>query len=139
MSGQIGYRSKAYRGATQIPYVSSITPPEPTRAKIDRTHLESPSFTKENVAGFIELPEVTYVCVAVDGNAVQNLIESDFYAGTQTPEAWSHLICDPSTGATQRTYSYSGYISSCLRAPIEPEAGIDLTIKIQLSSAVTIT
>ena len=139
MASQIGYRAKAYRGASQIPKVRSITPPEPTSAKIDVTHLESTGFTKEYIAGFTDLPEVSYECISDTTEAVQNTIESDFYAGTKTVEAWSHLICDNTTGATLRTYSYTGYISSALRSPIATEEVILLTIKVQLASSVTIT
>lgn len=137
--GQLGYRGKAYRGASQIPNVRSITPPEPTRERVDVTHLESPSFTRENIAGFIDLPEATYEAIHVEGNAIQDLIEEDFYDGLQTSEEWSHQICHPETGVTQRTYTYDGYIASALRGPIATEEVIILTVRIQLTGAVVIT
>lgn len=138
MSGQIGYLSSAFRGVTEIPYVRTITPPEPTVDEADVTHLKSPNRTKETVPTFINLAEVTYECISVVGDAVQDDIEADFYAGQIEPEAWSHKICHPTTGAVLRTYSYEGYISSALRGPVSPTDPIMFNIKVKLTSAVTI-
>jgi hypothetical protein len=140
---QIGYKSRARRGTTaagsEIPSCRKIDPPVPTRAKIDVTHLQSPNFTKEYVPGFADLPEVTYECLSVNGDTVQNGIEADFYNGVVTPEAWSHSICDPVTAAVQRSYDYNGYLASVSRGPIETEVAILLSIKVQLTGAVTIS
>jgi hypothetical protein len=139
MAGQLGYRSKFYRGATQIAYARTITPPEPSRDRVDSTHLESADFVRESVAGFIDYPEMTVECIAVDGNAAQEQLEQDFYDGTAAPETWSYQVCDNDTGVTQRTYTFQGYISGALRGPISTEELLLLTIKIQLTSSVAIT
>jgi hypothetical protein len=139
MAGQLGYRSKFYRGATQIAYARSITPPEPSRDRVDATHLESPDFVRESVAGFIDYPEMTVECIAVDGNAAQEQLEQDFYDGVSTPETWSYQVCDNETGAAQRTYTFQGYMTGALRGPITTEELLLLTVKIQLSSSVTIS
>jgi hypothetical protein len=139
MAGQLGYRSKFYRGAGQIAYARLITPPEPSRDRVDTTHLESPDFVRESIAGFIDFPEMVVECIAVDGDAAQEAVEQDFYDGIITPEAWSYQVCHNETGVTQRTYSFNGYIAGALRGPISTEELLLLTVKIQLTSSVTIS
>lgn len=139
MSGQIGYLSSAFRGVVEIPYVRTITPPEPTVDDADVTHLKSPARTKETIPTFITVGEVTYECISVVADSVQADIEADYYAGLIDPEAWSHKIADSTTGAILRTYSYSGHLTSALRGPISPTDPIMFNIKVKLDGAVTIS
>lgn len=137
MAGQLGYRSKFYRGATQIAYARVITPPDPTRDTVDATHLESPDFVREKVAGFKDYPELQVECIMVIGNAAQEAVEDDFLDGLSTPETWSYQICHNDTGAVQKTYTFQGYISGAGPSPISTEELLLLLVKIQLTSSIT--
>ncbi len=144
--GSIGYKSKAYREDSanpgtflQIIEVKSIDPAEPQYDEAEFTHLESPSATKEFKPTMKDPGEVKFTCNAVQGNAVQQGIESDFYAGTTTVQSWRHEICDNVTGAVQKTYTYPAYIKSVKRGPISTSDPIELAITIRVTGAVVIT
>jgi hypothetical protein len=139
MAGQLGYRSKFYRGATQIGYCRTITPPEPTRDTIDSTHLESPDFVREKIAGFKDYPELQVEAIMVPGDVAQEALEDDFLDGLATPETWNYQVCDNDTGVTQKTYTFLGYISGAGPSPISTEELLLLLIKIQLTSSITKT
>lgn len=65
MSVTKGYQSKVFYGdtiaaTTWTPFanVTEITPPKPTAAKIDSTHMESPDEFKEQEPGLAEVDDV---------------------------------------------------------------------------------
>ena len=139
MAGQLGYRSKFFRGATQIGYCRIITPAEPSRDRVDSTHLESPDFVRESVAGFKDYPEMEAEFIYVVGDAAQEQLEDDFLDGLATPETWSYQICHNDTGATQATYTFQGYMALCGPSPISTEELLLRRLRIQLTSSVVKT
>ena len=139
MAGQLGYRSKFFRGADQVAYARLITPADNTRAKVDSTHLESPDFVHENVAGFKDYGEFSAELIFVVGNAVQEALEASYLAGLSTPEEWSYQICHNDTGAVQYTYTFDGYIAKCGPSPISTEELLLMNVSIQLTSTIVKT
>lgn len=145
---QIGYKSKAYReypiGSglyVQIPKVTHIDPAKPKVKEVDVTHLESPGRLNEFVEGFKDTDRVTIEMNSEVGNAVQDLMESDFLSGNSTKGSWRHAVCDPDTGAanTSQTYTYTGYIEEFSRGPIATEEKVMARLVIRVSGAITIS
>lgn len=139
MAKQLGYRAQAFRGATPIPHITSITPPTATRDEIDVTDLDSSDFEREFLLGFKTRNNAIYDGFYNVGNAVHEQIEEDFTDGLSTPESWSHTINNNDTGALLRTYAYSGTIAACDIGPMATEDPIALHVEIKTTGSITIT
>lgn len=137
MSGQVGYKSRVYRAGTQIHNARKIDAILLAVAKVDATDLESANFTKEYVRGFSDPPEIA-VDYKFTNTVEQQQIMIDAYAGTQTTETWKIEIRDPITDALQVTMTFSAYIASAGLGPLEAEALVLLSTKLQIAGAITI-
>jgi hypothetical protein len=133
--GVIGYKSRALRGANELPEVTKISPADPQFDEAEFTHLQSPNRTKEFKATFRNPGEVTLECNFIPGNAIQQAIEDDFLAGVVAPESWTHKICDETTGAPLRTYTYSAYIKSAKTSEISTTEPIKFIIVLRVTGA----
>ena len=139
MAKQLGYKAKAFRGVTQIPNVQSITAPTATRDEVDVTDLDATDFERETLLGFKTRNNAIYDGFYNVGNAVHQGIEEDFNDGLATPEDWSHLIANNDTGATLRTYAYSGTIAAFDVGPMSTEDPIALHVEIKTTGSITIS
>jgi hypothetical protein len=139
MAKQLGYRSVAVRGVTEIPGIASITAPTATRDEVDVTDLNSADFEREQLLGFKSRNNAIYDGFYNVGNAVHEQLEEDYNDGLSTPEAWGHRIRHNDTGVVQRTYDYSGTIFACDVGPLATEEGIALHIEIKTTGTITIS
>jgi len=138
-NAETGYKSKAYRGSDPIEHVQSFELPEPSTNQISMPELEQENNIVPKIGGSTELGEATVTCVQDKDATVQNAIVDTFYSGDKTPEAWSFVDCNPSTGAAEVTYSFSGFLTSAKPGPFTTSEGKLMVLKIALTSAVEIT
>jgi hypothetical protein len=135
--GQIGYKSKLYRVGVRIPNVLKMDPILLAVAKIDSGDLDSPNFTNEYVRGFSDPPEIGIDIKFVAGNAAQQQLIIDAYAGLQTVEAWKVEILNPVTEAIVCTEDFPAYISSAGIGPLERATLVIIPLKLQIAGAIT--
>ncbi|OGR95740.1 MAG: hypothetical protein A2V88_15980 [Elusimicrobia bacterium RBG_16_66_12] len=137
--GQVGYQSKAYRGATQIIECKGIEPSEPVFDEAEFTHLESLGRTKEFRPTMKDPGEVTLTFNRVLSDGVQNAIEDDYHDGVTDLETWKYEICHNVTAAVLRTYTFTAYIRTCVTAPVNTSDPIEFRVTLRISGAITIT
>jgi hypothetical protein len=141
---QIGYKARIYRGGTlstdaytQIPKARNITPPAPTRDKIDATNQDSANFTREFVQGFIDPGQVSFTCVYEHDNTTQHAILNDYYSGAQTQAYWKVEVRNNITDALERTITFPAYIATASLS-LETEALREMSVTLEVTGAVTI-
>lgn len=138
-NAETGYLSKANRGGSPIEHVQSFELPEPSTNLIPMPELEQENNVVPKIGGSTELGEATVTCVQDKNATVQNAMVDTFYSGDKTPEDWTFVDANSSTGAAEVTYAFSGFISSAKPGPFSTSEGKLVVYKITLSSSVEIT
>lgn len=134
--GQTGRGSKIYRAGTVVPHCISITPADPSASKIDMTDLDST--VKEFEYDLPDLGEWNVKFRREFTDAQQNLIETDFASQTTNipEEEWKVEVYK--SGVLARTYTFTAKISGCVTGPMENASRLEMTVKLQVNSAISI-
>jgi hypothetical protein len=142
-TGDIGYKDRIEYldddGVTWVPVyqVRSITLPKKSNNRVDFSHLESPSRTKEYKLGFGEWSACQCEAVYDYSNASQGKILTDADAGTQ--RSWRIRLRDSSTEVVQETWQFTGSVGEAGLSQATNEDPRMLSFSVNVDGAVTIS
>ncbi len=116
---------------TTIPECGDITFPGPNREEIDVTSQDSPSGSKEFLAGDIDYGEISVEVNYVAGNAVHQALLALASSASQTAQDWKILYLSGTKSCT-----FSGWVKGFI--PTAPVSGVfKSTLTIRCTGAPT--